>query len=114
MSVMLQGTENVEAYYPNITRPYEDVDTCHNRRLKPHRRKKPGGGRMESGDGGTDDTSEEDASNYVDVEAEDKTKVYSSISVHESSRLNISTRCRSTSELLVFVLAYCILLAFRR
>lgn len=68
---------------------------------------------MESGDRGADGTSEDDASNYVDVE-EDKTKVYSSISLHESSRLNSSSRSKSTAQLLVFVLAYCSLLAFRR
>lgn len=111
---LLPGTENFEAYYPNITKPYEDVDTCHNRRSKPHRRKKPGEGQTESGDHGAGETSEEDAANYVDGEDEDKTKVYSSISLQESSRLNSSTRSRSSSDLFMFVLAYCILLAFRR
>jgi hypothetical protein len=69
---------------------------------------------MESGDRGVGDTFEEDSANYVGGEDEDKTKVYSSISLQESSRLNSSTRSRSTSDLLMFVLAYCILLAFRR
>lgn len=111
---MFQGTENFEAYYPNITKPYEDADACHNRRSKPHRRKKPGEGQMESGDRGAGESSEEDAANCVEGEGEHKTKVYSSISLQESSRLNSSTRSRSTSDIFVFVLAYCILLAFTR
>jgi len=67
----------------------------------------------EDGEGGA--TSEEDAENYVDEEDGDKTKVYSSISLQESSRLNRSVRSGSNSELLLLVVAYCIiLLAFRR
>lgn len=114
MFVTFQGTENFEAYYPNITKPYEDIDTCHNRRSKPHRRKKPGEAQMASGDRAAVGTSEEDSANFVGGEDEDKTKVYSSISLQESSRLNSSTRSTSTWDLLVFVLACCILLAFRR
>lgn len=105
--MLFQGTENFEAYYPNITKPYEEASMCHTRRSKPHRRKKPGD--REAGG-----TSEEDVDNYVDGEDGDKTKVYSSISLQESSRLNTGARRRSTLELLVSVIAYCIVLAFRR
>ena len=112
--VIFQGTENVEAYYPNITKSYEEIDTCHNRRSKPHRRKKPGEGENESASREGSRTSEEDVDNYIDREDAEKTKDYSSISLQESSRLNSSTRCRSTLDILLFVIAYCILLAFRR
>jgi hypothetical protein len=111
---LFQGTENFEAYYPNITKPYEEVSTCHNRRSKPHRKKKPGDGQLESEDGEAGGTSEEDVDNYVDGEDGDKAKVYSSISLQESSRLNTSARSRSTLELLLFIVAYSIVLAFRR
>jgi hypothetical protein len=88
---------------------------CHNQRAKPHWKKKPGDGKMDTEDGEGGATSEEDAENYVDEEDGDKTKVYSSISLQESSRLNRSVRSGSNSELLLLVVAYCIiLLAFRR
>ena len=112
--MVLQGTENFEAYYPNITKPYEEIDTCHNRRSKPHRRKKPGEGLTESAIREGSRTSATDVENYIDGEDEEKTKDYSSISLRESSRLNSSTRCGSTLDILLFVIAYCILLAFRR
>jgi len=112
--VVFQGTENSEAYYPNITKSYEEIDTCHNRRSKPHRRKKPGEGLTESAVREGSRTSGTDVENYIDGEDEEKTKDYSSISLQESSRLNSSTRCRSTLDILLFVIAYCILLAFRR
>lgn len=111
---LFQGTEYIEAYYPDITKPYEEVSTCHNRRSKPHRKKKPGDGQQESEDREAGGPSEQDVDNYVDGEDGGKTKVYSSISLQESSRLNTSTRSRSTLELLLFIVAYCIVLAFRR
>ncbi|GFG39856.1 hypothetical protein Cfor_08836, partial [Coptotermes formosanus] len=111
---LLPGTENSEAFYPNITKSYEEIDTCHNRRSKPHRRKKPGEGQTESAVREGSRTSHEDEENYIGGEDEEKTKDYSSISLQESSRLNSSTRCRSTLDILLCVVAYCILLAFRR
>ncbi|XP_021928626.1 MOXD1 homolog 2-like [Zootermopsis nevadensis] len=107
---LLPGTENVESRYPNISKPYEETSTCHNRKSKPHRRKKPG---QTESEGEADETSERDEDNYVDEEHGDKTKVYSSISLQESSRLNTSTRSRSTFELQLSVVVYYIVLAFR-
>lgn len=108
--MLFQGTENVESRYPNISKPYEETSTCHNRKSKPHRRKKPG---QTESEGEADETSERDEDNYVDEEHGDKTKVYSSISLQESSRLNTSTRSRSTFELQLSVVVYYIVLAFR-
>ncbi|XP_069692739.1 MOXD1 homolog 2-like [Periplaneta americana] len=107
---LLPGTENSEAFYPNITKPYEEVSTCHNRWKKPRRRKKPGDGQSDE----EDDASDEDEENDVDGEDGDKTKVYSSISLQESSRLNTGDRPSCKTVCLLLVITYCILQAFWR
>ncbi|PSN58487.1 MOXD1 2 protein [Blattella germanica] len=98
---LLPGTENAEAFYPNITNTYKEVRKCHNRWKKPRRRKKPGDSEGYEGEDNVVDDGESD---------DDDTKVYSSISLRESSRLNSSSRCIGLWELLVLS----ILLAFTR
>jgi hypothetical protein len=67
----------LEAFYPNITKPYKVVNQCHKIRKKPGRRKKPGDGEEEGEDDG---------------QLENETKVYNSITDQESSKLNSSDR----------------------
>ncbi|XP_023701917.1 MOXD1 homolog 2 [Cryptotermes secundus] len=82
---LLPGTENLEAFYPNITKPFEAVNLCQKVRKKPGRRKKPEGGEEEGQGGG-------------------QTKVYNRITDQETSKLN---RCnRITCSWLVSVIIW--------
>ncbi|XP_069693146.1 MOXD1 homolog 2-like [Periplaneta americana] len=80
------GTEDLEAFYPNITTPYRGTSTCHNRWKKPRRRKKPG--------------------------EDDELALYKSISVQQSSRLNNSI-CNWRDPISILFLTLSILMFFR-
>lgn len=67
----------MEAFYPNITNPYQVPNKCHKIRKKPRRRKKPGGGEEEGEDEG---------------QLDNETKVYNSITDQETSKLNSCDR----------------------
>jgi hypothetical protein len=67
----------LEAFYPNITKPYQVLNKCHKIRKKPGRRKKPGGGEEEE---------------EVEGQLDNETKVYKSITDQETSKLNSCDR----------------------
>jgi hypothetical protein len=68
---MFQGTEDLEVFPPNITKPYRESSPCHNRWKKPRPRKKPG---------------EVDEPSSRDRDTIDQ--IYHIVKVHESSKLN--------------------------
>ncbi|XP_071438873.1 MOXD1 homolog 2 [Hetaerina americana] len=74
---VIPGTEDFEAYYPNITKPYKEPPSCQGKKKKPLRKRKPG--EEEDGD---------EERNYVVGEERDRAKVY--FGVQESSKLNRS------------------------
>jgi hypothetical protein len=90
---VFQGTENLESFYPNITKPYEDVNLCHKKRKKPRRRKKPGDGENDNED---------------DEELEKNTKVYDSITDQQSSKLNNCERTAFSWLVLIILSGLCV------
>ncbi|XP_034251618.1 MOXD1 homolog 2 [Thrips palmi] len=89
--VLLPGTEDTEATYPNITRAWRPEPSCHRRRQRPHRKKRPG----DEDDDDDNETISDDARDNA-VMADDMGNSLNPIGAQEQSRLN-SAAVRTTS-----------------
>lgn len=88
---LLQGTEDTEATYPNVTRPWRPEATCHRRR--PHRKKKPGD------EDANETILDDDSAARDNAVMSDDLNSLNAIGAQEQSRLNSGARSPSPSPL---------------